>query len=629
MLNRFRSSSRGKGASLVVWALLGLLIIGLTGLGLGGAVSSLSSQNVASVDGQNVSRQDYVRTLLRQLDQLGQRSGQRLTVSQARQYGLDREVLRQMVTLAALDGRMDEMGVSVGDAIVAKRLRQSQAFQGLDGKFSRDAYDYYLKRNNMTASEYENKLRADIARTLLELSVSTGVAMPEVMAQSALAFDKEQRRFRAVSLTTDDLAQPVGDPTDEEVQAWYDAHHDAYTTPETRVVTYAALRPADLIDTADIPEKRLRDTYEARKDSYSKPERRAVDVIAFSDEEAAQKARDRIDSGEITYAKLAEERGLSDKDISLGQVTRDQLGADAREAVFGAEGPGVVGPVQSDLGPALYRINAVMAASTRSFEDVREELRKELATEDADGQIADRISPVRDLIAGGATIEEIGKETPLQVGEIGLTDTPGEGLAGDTAFREEAMALEPGDPPRDLIDLDDGGIAVLRVDRVDPPKLQPLDEVRGRVVADWTVATRRARLRDQAEALKAKLDEGRTLDAVAEEAGLSIGSFGPVTRGATLDKDLPPSLLPAVFGLDKGGSAVVGDGDRVLLAQLDEVIAADPTAPEQADALKRLQQSVNAALGQDLYQAYAQMVTEAGNPTVNQSLVDSTLAQYP
>ena len=54
-------------------------------------------------------------------------------------------------------------------------------------------------------------------------------------------------------------------------------------------------------------------------------------------------------------------------DIDLGDVSKSDLGA-AGEAVFALASPGIVGPFMSDLGPALFRMNAVLAAQNTTFD---------------------------------------------------------------------------------------------------------------------------------------------------------------------------------------------------------------------------------------------------------------------
>ena len=631
MLNAFRSSGKKKGGNIIVWILLGLVIIGLTGFGLSGAVSGLASQNVARVGGEPVSREEFVRAMFRQLDAFGRQAGTQLTMSQAQAIGMDQQVLSRLVTVAALDREAKALKLSVGDRIVGDQLMGAQQFQGLSGKFDQQAYDFFLSRQGLSAKEYEEELREEAARALLQSAVGGGARMPDVLAQRVLAYLGEERGFDYVRITPGSLEGGLPAPDAAALQAHYDANPDDYTAPETRRVTYVALTPEDLVDTIEVTEDEVRAAYEDRAEAYNTPAARIVDQISFPSVEDAEAAKARIEAGEISFADLAAERDLTAADIARGRVTEEDLGAEARAAVFGTVNLGVVGPVTTDLGPALYRVNAVIPARTTAFEDVQDELRRTLALDAARNEIAEHIDPVQDLLASGATLQEIADETELTLGEAdvadGLEDI--EGIASDAAFRAEALTAEV-DEERDLIDLTGGGIAALRVTAIDPPTLRPFDEVREQVASDWQDVEEQRAMTALAESLQAQIGEGRTFTAVAEGAGLTVESQPPIDRNATLGGGLPQGLLSEVFAQEATGeTAIVGDATGVYLVQVSAIEEADMTSDEQVARLEQLNANLATQFGSDLFLAYAQLLTDTAGVEVNQQLIADTLAQYP
>jgi len=629
MLNALRSSGRKKGAgSIIVWIILGLIIIGLTGFGLGGAVSGLASQNVARVGGEPVEREDFVRAMFRDLDLFSRQTGRRPTMTEAQALGIDDQVLSRLITVAALDKEARALSLSVDDRIVGDQLMQAPAFQGLSGTFDQQSYDFFLDRQGLTAKDYEEELRKESARLLLQASVAQGVDMPDSMARTILAYLGEQRGFSYAVISPDTLATPLGAPTEADLQAQYEAQPEAYTRPETRQVRYVALQPGDIVDQIEVPDEEIQAEYEARGDIYNTDAARVIDQISFPDMAAAEDAKARVDAGEVSFADLAAERDLSPADISRGRVAAEDLGVAAREVVFGAEGLGIVGPVTTDLGPALFRINGIVAARTTPLEDVADDLRAELALEEAGRRIGDYIDPVQDLLASGATLQEIADETDLVLGEAGVTALGGAGIAADAAFRAEALQADV-DEDRDLIDLAGGGIAALRVTAIDAPALRPLDEVRDQVVEDWTAAETQRRLTTEAEALQAQLGEARTFASVAETAGLSLVAELPRERG-DVPSGVPGDLLTQVFALGKAGETVViSDPAGVYLVQLDEIVPVDLTDAEQAQRLDDLDGALSQQVGTDLFIGYAQLLRDTGGVEVNERLIRDTLAQYP
>jgi peptidyl-prolyl cis-trans isomerase D len=622
MLGSFR---KGR-ANVLIWALMAALVVGLAGFGIG-VGGGITVRNVAEVGDRPVTTEDYVRALQQELRAYSQQLGRDLPMAEARDYGIDRLVLARLVNDAALDEEAARLGLSAGDEAVRAQVTATPAFQGADGNFSRDAYTYALERIGMRPSEFEELLRAEAARELVAQGVQAPARMPDTAARTVLDFLGEKRGFEWLRLDPALLPAPVAAPTDAELQAEYGAHPDRYTRPETRRITYASVTPDALASTVTVPEDELRAAYEAESAKYRTPERRVADRIGFATAEEAAAAKARLDAGEIDFDALAVERGLTPEDIDQGFVVADELTDAARDAVFGAEGPGIVGPVDTALGPSLFRINAILAATTTPFEEARAELARDRARAEAERLIHEDTAHIEDLLAGGATVEEIAAETVLEPGTLALDAGTTGGLADDPAFRAAAEAAEVG-VETDLIALEGGGLATLRVDAVEPPALLPLAEVRDRVAADWTAARTAEALTELAEGYVADLDAGLTLAALGERIDRPVATVAPLTRADTAE-GAPPALVAEVFAVEPGAALVLPDAGTVILARLGAIEPFDPAAPENAAAMTALTEQLDRQVADDLLTLFTAAVRDEAGVSVNQTLVESTLARFP
>ncbi len=622
MLKTIRSSS----SSVFVWILMGFLVLGLTGFGLTGVVSGLSQQNVAQVGSQKVEREAFFRQLQAQIRETGQRLGTPLSMEQARLFGIDQQVLGRMIAFAALDDETSKLGFSSGDVAVRDQLLETPAFRGINGRFDPESYNLALEQLGMTASEYEEQLRKDLTRGLLQNALRNGYHVPDEMVHTLLGYLQETRDLRIASLTLDDLTTEVEAPTEDAILAAYEASPDAYTAPEIRKVSYAALRPEDLIETVEVSEEDIADLYEALSDTYNTPERRIIDRIVFGSEEEAAAALDRINSGEAGFDKIATERDLSADDIALGGVAADALSQEARALVFAEDETGIFGPVRSALGPALFRVNAILKARSTPLDDVREDLRVQLAAEAAQASVGDWIDTIEDLLAGGATLEELGAETDMITGTAEVSVEIGEGLAADQAFRQEAFEAEI-DEERDLIDLSDGGLAVLRVTEIVPPTLRPLEEVRDQIIERLMQEARRTALAEQAEATLAKLQDGFAFTTALGLEGIAVRSENGVLRGADVD-GLTLETLGQVFEAQNGETLLAEQDDAVLLIEIADVATFDPTDPANAELIDTVRTNLEIQISADLFQAYAGSIQQQTEVSVNQTLIDQTLDFY-
>lgn len=615
------SGTKGKASNFFVWIILVLLIIGLAGFGVtnfGGSVNA-----VAAVGDTEIEINDYARELQSELRAVEAQSGQSLTLSQATAFGLDRAVMQRLLARAALEEEARRVGLSVGDDVVARELLQIPAFQGLNGEFDREAYAFTLRQSGLNEKEFEENLRADTASALLQAAVVNGVAAPEALTDAILSYVSETRSFELIRVTPADMVTAAVEPTDEDLRAHYAENEAAYTLPERKKITYAWVTPDMLLDTVEVDEEALRALYEERADQYQRPERRLVERLVFADDAAAQAAMDRFNANEATFEELVAERGLALADIDLGDITRDDLGNEAADALFGLIAPGVVGPLPSSLGPALYRMNAILAAQETSFEEAREDLRAEFAADRARRVILDSASGVDDLLAGGATLEEVAAETDLELGSIDYSINSEGGIAAYQAFAEAARAVQQGDFP-EVIELDDGGLFALRLDAVEPPALQPFEEVEDLVYTDYKRALENRQLAELAEGLAPRF----TGTATAEDLGFTATLEEGLTRDAFLDVSTP-DLMTRVFELSLGETAALGGAGEAYVIKLTAI-----TPPDLSDdSVTALRDALNAqsseAIAQDLLAAFIGAVQNEAGITLNQAAVNAVHAQFP
>lgn len=621
-------SFRNKRAGVFIWALLVALVIGLAGFGIGAGTGGIASRNVARVGDRPVTADDYVRAMQQELRALTQQTGRSLTMAEARDYGVDRMVLARLVNDATLDDEADRLGISTGDATVRDRVMQTAAFQGTGGAFDRAAYTDALDRIGLKPGQFEELVRREATRDLVASGIQSAATMPDAEALAVLGYLGEKRSFEWLRLDAALLPAPVPAPTDADLEKEHEAQaKDRYTRPETRELSYASITPEELAKGIEIPEDELRAAYDADAEHYRTPERRALDRIGFGTTEEAAAAKAKLDAGETDFDALAASRGLKPGDTDQGILAAADLAPEARDAVFGAQGPGIVGPVETPLGPSLYRINAVMAATTTSFEDARADLARDRALDQAKKQIQDDTAHIQDLIAGGATLEEIASETVMQLGSVALNAETSGGIADDPAFRDAAMKAEEGEET-DLVELANGGLATIRLEKIDPPAVIPLPEIRDRVAADWTRERTVEALRKLATGFIGEIDGGLPFADLATRLDRPIRTAGPLTRSDSAE-GAPTPLVAAVFAAADGAAVTEADGDGVILAKITATTAFDPTSEENKALLDRIGTQLDGQLRDDLLTLYTAALRNRAGVTVNEPLIESTLARFP
>ncbi len=606
------------GKSLGLWILMGLLIAGLGAFGVsdfGGTVRSIGKVGDRSIDADT-----YARALRQRITQLSQQFGQPLTLSQVQAFGVDAQVLQSVLDQAALDNEADRIGLSVGDAVVAGELAKIQSFHGLGGSFDREIYRMALQNNAMTESRFEADLRADLARSVLQGAVVGGFTAPLALTETLWSYVGEQRGFTLLPLSESDLDAPIGTPTDADMQAFYTTNIADFTRGEAKRITYVALLPDALAAAQTVSDADIQAAYDARVAEFVVPERRLVERLVYPSAEDAAAAKARLDAGE-TFETLVADRGLTLADIDLGDVSLADLGA-AGPAVFALPGPGVAGPLDTDLGPALFRMNAVLAAQNTTLEEARPDLLAALQLDAARRDISNRVEAIDDLLAGGATLEDLARDEGMTL--VKTDYVPGaadnDPIAAYQAFAQVADVIAEGDFPEAIL-LDDGGLVAMRLDETVPPTPIPLDRVRDRVTAAYSAQALTAALSAKAIEIKA-----------AVEAGATLESQGTVTQSTGIDRQgtvqgAPADVIAAAFEMAPGDLRVIEVPGFTALLRLDAVTPA-PAEGENATAMREaIRVQTEQGLAQDAFTLFTGALAAEAGITLDQGAIAAVNAQ--
>ncbi|MEE9389397.1 MAG: SurA N-terminal domain-containing protein [Paracoccaceae bacterium] len=611
---------KGQISKFLVGIMLVMLMVGLAGFGVtnfGGRIRTIGE--VGTVE---ISVDQYARALDEELRNLQQRFGQQFSLEQARQFGVDAQVIQRLISQAALENETNRIGLSVGDAEVQRQLLSTQGFRGISGDFDRDAYEFTLERNNLTAQEYEASIRNRTAGTILQSAVISGITASGTYSDVILGFLGELRSFSWLELDAKSLNSPLPTPTEADLQAHFDSHGDDYTVPASKSITYVWLSPESVIDQINIDEAALQAIYDSRSAEYNTPERRIIERLIFSSMANAEAAATRISTAETSFDAVVGERGLNLADIDLGDVTRASLGA-AGDAVFSLTEPGISAPVDTDLGPAIFRVNAILAAQSIPFEHARAALLEEEAADNARRLVSDQIAEFDDLLAGGATLEELANETDMVLGTIDWSAVNTDGIAAYSGFSITANAVTNADFPSIEI-LEDGGIFALRLDAEIAAHPDSYENVRDQVATDQAADALTQALEADSAVLLASLSGGATLSSLGHPTTVETH----IKRdGVFLGK--PETFLSSVFKLEQGAATSVTGAGRVFIMQLNVIADADPNDSDLVDLGTAIDTETGQTIGQDALELFVRALQNKAGISLNQTAINAVHARFP
>lgn len=614
------AKARSKFSKFVTYGVLGIAMLAMAGFGISGVFSQATSATVATVGDASVSTDEYFLGIQNEISNISQQFNQNISIDQALLFGLDRTVLQRLIQQAAFRGEGERLGISVSDQTVANSLLSNRGFQGINGNFDKEVYEEAVRRSGLTSSEYEDLLRNSATQEIILEALVAGANIPVEANLAIFEYLGESRGFNYVRLDKSNMNGNLPAPTDSDLTAYFAANPAEFTQAMTRKITYVSMNPTDLAESVEISEDEIVALYKERSAEYNTPEKRFVERIVMGNLEEANAAVVQIVAGDLTFEGLAEQRGLELAAIDLGDVTRRDLSKVAADLLFETEEPGIYGPAISDLGPAIYRVNASIAAQTIPLEEVRDELKNELAIEEAINVIGDEVDGITDLIAGGASLEDLADETQMQLGTIDWIEGSTNDIAAYSVFREEATAAEIGEE-RDIVEMDDGGIFVLRLDEIVEPFVKPFDDVSDAVNAAWLVQKTNEKIAARGEQIISaiKASNGSLVDFANN---LNVEFAGEIARTSNIP-DLPPAIVAAIYDLDVGDTAIIDDINGVVVVELESISPFDPEDADSITVLEQVEAQRSEQVGLDVTVYFGQALVNQGQPTINQARIDS------
>ncbi len=584
MLETLRSAA----GTWVAKLLLLLLVVSFAIWGISGQlVNGFNANTVISAGGTSVSATDYRLAYDRQVNVLSQRLGQRLTREQVTALGIDNQVLAQLVSGAVLDEQARNLGLGLSKDKIASLTAEDPAFQGPDGRFSRQQFDYVLRQIGMRPEDYLNN-RAQVAiRQQIVEAVADGMKAPDTFLRAVALFNGEDRTAEYLSLPRS-LVEPIEAPSDAVLSTWFEERKKQYAAPEYRKIAYVKLEPEDIADESAISDEQVRADYDKNKARYTTPETRTLEQLVFPNKADAEAALASLKSG-TTFDKIVEAQGKTLADVQIGTLAKDRVPDKAvADAAFALPLNGVSEIVEGTFGPVLVRVTAINSEVVKAYDQVAAEIRKDLALGEAHRVLLDVHDSYEDARAGGETLAEAAEKLKLGVVTIDAVDQqgrkPDETLVTDLPQSAEllraAFDTEVG-VENDALPIGANGYVFFELQGVTPARDRSLDEVKAKVVADWTTAEAEKRLSDKVAELEKRLKDGTAMDVIAGELTLEKQTKRGLKR-QTDDADFGRDGVNAVFGVAENGSGAfpAPTGDARILFKVTEVFEPAASGPD-------------------------------------------------
>lgn len=623
MLRGMRKASSNWLGKAVMSVLFGVLIISFGIWGIADIFKGFGQSSLAKIGSTEISTEQFRNLFTDKLQQIGRRFGRPLTMDQARQFGLDRQVLQEVVADATLDETVRRMGLGAADADVVRIISSDQNFKGLDGKFDHDRFVQIIRQAGYTEQRYVAEQRRRMLRAQITGTVIAGLEPPKTQLEALVRFQNEQRSAQYLRLTAAQ-AGAIDPPSPEALAAYFDERKQLFRAPEYRKIAFLALTPHELAKKIDVSDDDAKKVFEQRRERYATPEKRQVLQIPFPNADEAKAARDRITAG-TSFEDIAKERKLTPADIDLGIVAKSSIGDSALADAAFALAPGAVSePVKGSLVTALLKVTKVEPGTNPTYESVAPQIKNELAVERARAQLQDLHNKIEDERGGGSNIAEAAQKLGLSATTIEAVDRSGRGTDGKpvTGLPQGIDIVSPAFTSNIGVENEpaqfNGGEIWFDVLGITPSRERPLDEVKAQVEARWRDEQVSTRLRTKSAEIVEKLNKGAKFDAEAAAAGVKVETATLFKRDAD-PKGVPERLVAAAFTTPKDGNGQVegSGGSDWLVFKVTHVVV--PPVDLASEDVKKLKESLRQAEIEEQVAAYVSKLETDIGVTINQN----------
>ena len=588
--------------------------------------------SVASVDGNDITVDEFRRAYQRQMQQYRQAYGANMDERLLKQLGIDQRIVQQLIEEEASLAEAKRLGLGASDAEVRERLLAIPAFQENGQFIGFDRYRQMLAMQEPPVREkdFEESVRRSITLEKLQAVVTNWITVSDAEAEAEFRKRNEKGKFSVVSFPLDKFRETV-QATDEEVSRWFEEKKDSYKIPEKRKVRYALVDVQALRERVQVTPQDIQRYYEDNEQQYKQPEQvRASHILLKTEgkddaavkkqaEDLAKKAKAGADFAELAK-KFSEDDSNNSKGGDLDFFGKGAMVPEFDAVVFAMQPGQVSDAVKTQFGYHVIKLTEKRAASQRPLAEVQPQIEDQIKWQRAQEQAQRTADDVAKQMKKPSDFDTVAKPRGLTVGESSLfsREEPIAGLGMSPAVSEQAFALKEGEVS-DAIRTPQGFAFITVTGRQDSytPKI---DEVKQRVRDDVLKKKALDAARDQASKIAAQLKSG-DFTATAKAAGLEAKTTDLIARGSPIgDAGVSPALEAAAFSLPAGSVSdpVMTDTGAVVVKVLERK---DPTPEEIKDGHRATKDQLLNERRERFFAAYMSKAKERMTVRINREVI--------
>ncbi|HSL99798.1 MAG TPA: SurA N-terminal domain-containing protein, partial [Candidatus Limnocylindria bacterium] len=517
------------------WAIKGILtFIALTFIWWGVGSYSQSRRDVAATVGEEkISMAELAEAHAGLEKTYRDVYGSAFTPEMAKELDLRRQALDSLVRRKLMLAEAAAIGLVASNEEVQREISATPAFQ-VDGAFNEDRYRSILSYNRVSPAEYEVSKKEEITIRKMEGLFSASARVSDSEARDL--FDLTFRKIRLLVVTSDPAEMRGTLPaTEGEIAAKYEQTRESYRVPARVKLSVARFSPETFAGKEDPSEEEIQAFYEGNAEMFRTEESRlAYPVIipytAGTREAARKKAEEVVAEarkGKTRFEEIA-------KKLSRGKggatwVKRQEMLPELADGVFSAPVDDVVGPVDTGNGFTIVRVNQIKFTESLPLERIRDRVITLLKHEKGRDTAVIRAYEAHAKAMESNDLEAACAPFGVTLRETGWT-SDGKGIDVPPAVAQEALLLAA-DEIGPVTTVGDTHY-LFRVTAKENSRVPPMPDVRTQVAAAVEREKRTVAARAELENVLADAKTASELKRNATRAGLGVTTtpfFAPLS----------------------------------------------------------------------------------------------------
>jgi peptidyl-prolyl cis-trans isomerase D len=558
----FITMMRKHTKGILIKIIVGLIAVVFVFWGVYSIRGAKPGAKIAYVNGDLITGMEFEALYRDMLKSLQQQYKEYWNENLLKALNIKQRALESLINKRLISQEAARLGLGITDEEVADAIYNYPAFQ-INGQFDEGRYRFLLSQNRMQPADFESGIKLDLLGQKINQTIKSLFPITEAEVLSYYTYQNEQIALGFVSFNPDDF-RGSGGVTDAKRDEYFETHKEKYRIPAKMKIASLTIDPSDYLDKVTVAEDEITDFYELNPEAFKEPEEVKARHILFKVPAGASVSADtrakenalavlkKAKEGE-DFATLAKEHSqgpTASKGGDLGYFARGQMVKPFEELAFSLKKGEIGGPVKTQFGWHLIKVEDKKAAIVKTLSEVRDQIEASIKQDMAREMANERMLTLMDQMPYDLDLATYAAQHGLTVKETDFfpKDAAIPGFGSDEQLLRSIHVLEKGEVS-DIIE-HEGKFHLIQIVDTQDSYIPEISEVSDQLDSDFKEHLSLVAAKEEANRYLENLKGGANWLEQARKRGLKTTETGFFRRGASIPSiGYAPLLAEAAFSL--------------------------------------------------------------------------------